>query len=438
MRVHGAKNELLVYLLATTLIIGFVAAAVTIVNISEWHIKASAPPLRKLAGTDLGNPAYGVKRAVVYSTIEEGLNVTYVEVTVPRCHRAVFDPVVYLSVNSPLTAKLSATSVSGAYASQLSATISLSGATQVVVSSGAITQSSGSPVSVATSAPLRLEVLIGSGAPLGVEVARLETWLYFNYSSAGSRQKIVWVFKTYATPPRVVLFYDGFESGNLNQWNRTTYTYGEQKLSDVTVTERCYVLGRSPTPRTITDTTRPVAGSWLAWIGFRNQVTCEPVPARDDYISRSQAIPAYIDGVEVRYVNVTFWWRLLTWDSADYDYVNLTLRKAATTYYFKQNYNPNPDDSYGSFRDTGWQRNSTLFSGVAGSTVTLTFLLHTFSDQNYRSWMYIDEVYIVAHFDCVSVAEDPSLTELSLGVAGGPAGHPNPQSVNSRATPSRG
>ncbi|MEM0008902.1 MAG: winged helix-turn-helix domain-containing protein, partial [Thermofilum sp.] len=59
--------------------------------------------------------------------------------------------------------------------------------------------------------------------------------------------------------------------------------YVEQKNYDVTVTETCYA-GNLPTPQTITDTTRPVAGSWLAWIGFRNQVTCEPVPARDDYL----------------------------------------------------------------------------------------------------------------------------------------------------------
>jgi hypothetical protein len=200
----------------------------------------------------------------------------------------------------------------------------------------------------------------------------------------------------------VVLFYDGFESGTLAGWSRTTYTYVEQKNYDVTVTETCYVWGRPPTPQTITDTTRPVAGGWLAWIGFRNQVPCEPAPALDDYLSRSVGVPASIDGVEVKYVNVTFWWRFLTWDSANFDYINLYLTRGATTYYWKRNYNPNPGLSYGPFKDTGWQRNSTIFTGAAGSTVTLTFLLHTFGDQYYRSWLYIDEVYVVAHFDCVS------------------------------------
>jgi hypothetical protein len=30
-----------------------------------------------------------------------------------------------------------------------------------------------------------------------------------------------------------------------------------------------------------------------------------------------------------------------------------------------------------------------IFTGAAGSTVTLAFLLHTYSDQYYRSWLYI-------------------------------------------------
>jgi len=386
-------------LLLSILLASAVLAAVTITNVSEWHVRAVPPPLKKLAGTDLGNPAYGVKRAVVYSSAEGGLNVTYVEVTVPRCHRAVFDPILYISVAGTAPVRLEAATVTGAYASQLSANVSISGSMQVRVAGGTIVQSSGPPVAVSGSAGVRLEVLVGSGAPLGVEMARVETWLYFNYSGAQARQKVVWVVKTFPTPPRVVLFYDGFESGTLAGWTNTTYAYVEQKNYDVTVTENCGALAN---PRTITDTTRPVAGSWLAWIGFRNQVYCEPAPARDDYLRRSISVPSSIDGVEVKYVNVTFWWRFLTWDSANFDYITLSLSKGATTFYWKNIYNPNPGNNYGPFKDTGWQRNSTFFSGVAGSTITLSFLLHTYSDSLYRSWLYIDEVYVVAHFDCVS------------------------------------
>jgi len=420
-------------LLLSILLASAALAAVTVTNVSEWHVRAVPPPLKKLAGTDLGNPAYGVKRAVVYSSAEGGLNVTYVEVTVPRCHRAVFDPILYISVSGTAPVRLEAASVTGAYASQLSANMSVSGSMQVRVAGGTIVQRTGPPVAVSGSAGVRLEVLVGSGAPLGVEVTRVETWLYFNYSGAQARQKVVWVVKTFPTPPRVVLFYDGFESGTLAGWNRTTYTYVEQKNYDVTVTETCY-WGRPPTPQTITDTTRPVAGGWLAWIGFRNQVSCEPVQALDDYLRRSVGVPASIDGVEVKYVNVTFWWRFLTWDSASYDYINLYLTRGATTYYWKRNYNPNPGSiSYGPFKDTGWQRNSTIFTGAAGSTVTLTFLLHTYSDQYYRSWLYIDEVYVVAHFDCVSspvtlsaVGVQPLSVAQPLGAGSGAGAESSP------------
>jgi len=245
------------------------------------------------------------------------------------------------------------------------------------------------------------------------------TWLHFNYSSAKARQKIVWIVKTWPQPPRVVLFYDGFESGSLQDWTRTDYTYAEQKTYDVTVTENCYISGRPPTPQTITDTTRPVAGSWLAWIGFREQVYCEPRPVGSDYLRRTISIPASIDGVEVRYVNVTFWWRFLTWDSANYDYVDLYLSRGASTYYWKQGYNPNPGNAYGPFMDTGWQRNSTVFAGISGSSVTITFFLRTYGDEYYRSWLYVDEVYFVAHFDCVS-------SSASLGVSTAPLGGVQP------------
>jgi len=162
-------------------------AAVTITNVTVWSVGAANPPLAKIAGRDRGNPVYNVKRASAYWSIENGLNVTYVEVIVPRCHRAVFDPILNGSTPAPIPVKLYAESVTGAHSSQLSATITLSGSTQVIVTSGSITQASGNPVTVDGQAGFKLEVLVGSGAPLGAEVARLNTWLYFNYSSARAR-----------------------------------------------------------------------------------------------------------------------------------------------------------------------------------------------------------------------------------------------------------
>ncbi|MGC8988467.1 hypothetical protein [Infirmifilum sp.] len=401
------RRKMITYVLLGLMLAVFASGAIVFWNITAWKILGSTPPVKKLAGTDLGNPSYGVKKASVYYRVEDGYNVTYVEVIVPRCHWTTFNPVLILSSTNTVPAILKAVSISGPYLSQLSTDISIAGVLQVRVTSGSISQSSGPPVSLPSSAGLR--VLIGSGAPLGVEVARLETWLLYNYSNARVSQKIVWIFKTPSSPPRVVIFYDGFESGTLTGWQYTDYAYAEQKIKNVKVTERCWFDDVYPVPQTITDTTRPVAGSWLAWIGFRDQVTCEPSEARDDYLQIAVNVPSSIDGVEVRFVNVTFWWRFLTWDSANYDYINLVLSKGATTYYFKQQYNPNPGGKYGPFKDTGWQRNSTIFSGLAGSTATLKFLLHTYSDQYYRSWLYVDEVYFIAVFDCIPAYVDPIL-----------------------------
>ncbi|MEM0460155.1 MAG: hypothetical protein QXZ31_09845, partial [Thermofilaceae archaeon] len=205
-------------------------AAIIIRNVTEWSVYAQKPPAVKVLGRDRGNPLYNVKLARAWWVVEDGLNVTYVEVTVPRCHRAVFDPVLNLTVGEALSARLEAVSLTGSYASQLSLNISLAGVRQVSVRNGVITQPSDSPVAVTGTASFRSEVLVGSGAPLGAEVARLETWLRLTISGVQVSQKVVWIVRTPSAPPRVVLFYDGFESGSLEGWIRTTYTYAERKL----------------------------------------------------------------------------------------------------------------------------------------------------------------------------------------------------------------
>ncbi|MEM3894503.1 hypothetical protein, partial [Thermofilum sp.] len=137
---------LVALLLAVVLCVGALAA-ITIMNVNEWHVQATQLPVKKIAGRDLGNPAYGVKSGRVYSSIEDGLNVTYVEVSVPRCHRATFSPVLNVS-GSGVSAKLFAESVSGSYAGQLNASITLGPNLQVVVSRGTITQQTGTPVTI--------------------------------------------------------------------------------------------------------------------------------------------------------------------------------------------------------------------------------------------------------------------------------------------------
>ncbi|MEM4563682.1 MAG: hypothetical protein QXI55_07135, partial [Thermofilum sp.] len=57
-------------------------AAIIIRNVTEWSVYAQQPPAVKVLGRDRGNPLYNVKLARAWWTVEDGLNVTYVEVTV--------------------------------------------------------------------------------------------------------------------------------------------------------------------------------------------------------------------------------------------------------------------------------------------------------------------------------------------------------------------
>ncbi|MEM1669024.1 MAG: hypothetical protein QXE91_09455, partial [Thermofilaceae archaeon] len=74
----------------------------------------------------------------------------------------------------------------------------------------------------------------------------------------------------------------------------------------------------------------------------------------------------------------------------------------------------------------------TLFEGLAGRTATIEFLLRTHSDNLYRSWLYVDEVYFVVHFDCASGAvvlalgmlTDPLVSPFALGEEIGPQALP--------------
>jgi hypothetical protein len=178
-------------LLAVLLCVGALAA-LTITNVNEWHVQATQPPVKKIAGRDRTSCC---KNANIYTAVENGLNVTYVEVSVPSSRfYTVFVPVLNVS-GSGVSAKLFAESVSGSYAGQLNASITLGPNLQVVVSRGTITQQTGTPVTISGQTSFKLSVKIGSSVPVGAEVGRIYTWLYFNYSTAKARQKIVWIVK---------------------------------------------------------------------------------------------------------------------------------------------------------------------------------------------------------------------------------------------------
>ncbi|MEM3783286.1 MAG: hypothetical protein QXX32_07095 [Thermofilum sp.] len=182
---------LVALLLAVVLCVGALAA-ITIMNVNEWHVQATQPPVKKIAGRDRTSCC---KNANIYTAVEDGLNVTYVVVSVPSSRfYTVFVPVLNVS-GSGVSAKLFAESVSGSYAGQLNASITLGANLQVVVSRGTITQQTGTPVTISGQTSFKLSVKIGSSVPVGAEVGRIYTWLYFNYSTAKARQKIVWIVK---------------------------------------------------------------------------------------------------------------------------------------------------------------------------------------------------------------------------------------------------
>jgi hypothetical protein len=167
-------------------------AAVTITNVNEWHVQATQPPVKKIAGRDRTSCC---KNSNIYTAVEDGLNVTYVEVSVPSSRfYTVFVPVLNVS-GSGVSAKLFAEGVSGSYADQLNASITLGPNLQVVVSRGTITQQTGTPVTISGQTSFKLSVKISPSVPVGAEVGRIYTWLYFNYSTAKARQKIVWIVK---------------------------------------------------------------------------------------------------------------------------------------------------------------------------------------------------------------------------------------------------
>ncbi|MEM3688616.1 MAG: hypothetical protein QXW42_01730, partial [Thermofilum sp.] len=157
---------LVALLLAVVLCVGALAA-ITIMNVNEWHVQATQPPVKKIAGRDRTSCC---KNANIYTAVEDGLNVTYVVVSVPSSRfYTVFVPVLNVS-GSGVSAKLFAESVSGSYAGQLNASITLGPNLQVVVSRGTITQQTGTPVTISGQTSFKLSVKIGSSVPVGAEV----------------------------------------------------------------------------------------------------------------------------------------------------------------------------------------------------------------------------------------------------------------------------
>ena len=172
---------------------------------------------------------------------------------------------------------------------------------------------------------------------------------------------------------------------------------------------------RPAVPNPISDEALPTSGSRMIVLG-RRDLWCEPWPPLDDYARVSVNMPAEVDEIEVKYLAVSINYMYLTWDSAYYGYLTIAVKKGSSTYYLIYRYNPNPGDSYGPFADSGWLSNNTVFKGVAGYTVQLEVLLHTFGDNLYKSWVYVDDVKVYITFDCHEGEAQPLKAKTPKGL----------------------
>jgi len=185
----------------------------------------------------------------------------------------------------------------------------------------------------------------------------------------------------------------GLDSGTLDYW-----TCGRDPSTIASIIEASppgpYVIDGgttgypAPSPRYITDDGQPVAGGYSLVLGYRTNQS-------EDYTSTGEDTWAYYEFyVPQDGGNLYFWYRVESWDSSSYDYLEVTLRDTtnAVLATLISAYNPNPGTSYGTFADSGWLSFSYDLSAYSGTTVRVYFRLHTFSDDWYKTWAYIDHI----------------------------------------------
>jgi len=350
----------------------------------EIHVSASP-------GEDLGDPKYGVKKAEISYRVEAGVNTTYVTLKVPRGHWVRFSPVLCFTADTDSLVQLTANTITSS--ASVNIFVKIGDSTQIVVDNSNIKQKSGEALSISAGEKIELsvKVFVSSEAKLGAEVAKLETMLEYSGGGASTQVKIIWIIETFSKPPKVVLFSEDFETGSLVGWSKTRYVYVKKKTGDIVVHDYC------PGHRKATDKTRPISGSWVMMLGHRD-LHCEPWKSLNDYASMTIEVPAEIDGVEVKHVKISLYLRVLSWDSAYYDYVTVSVKAGGKTYYLISRYNPNPKYYYGPFRDSGWKHLSKTIEGVAETKLILKILLHTFSDNWLKTWVYVDDIEVVVEF----------------------------------------
>jgi hypothetical protein len=181
----------------------------------------------------------------------------------------------------------------------------------------------------------------------------------------------------------------GLDSGTLNYW-----TYGKNPSTISSIIQASppgpyTVYDPYGTPNYITDDGNPVFGGYSLVLGYRTPSGSEDSTStgEDTWAYYEFTVPA--DGG-----TLYFWYRVESWDSANYDYFRAELRDTAggTLATIVDNYNPNPGNNYGPFANSGWLSASLNLSPYAGQTVRAYFLVHTYTDAYYKTWAYIDNL----------------------------------------------
>ena len=90
-----ARRSSLAILLAALALLSFAAAAITITNITEWHVYAKTPPIVKVDGKVFGNN-YGKYVNVSTSTGDDGTNRTVISVLGFTGDPVKYDNVLYI------------------------------------------------------------------------------------------------------------------------------------------------------------------------------------------------------------------------------------------------------------------------------------------------------------------------------------------------------
>lgn len=181
----------------------------------------------------------------------------------------------------------------------------------------------------------------------------------------------------------------GLDSGTLSYW-----TYGRNPSTIGSI------IGASPpgpytvydpygNPNYVSDDGAPIFGPYSLVLGYRTPSGSEDstTTGEDTWAYYEFTVPS--DGGELE-----FWYRVESWDSANYDYFTATLRDTAGNVLATvvPNYNPNPGSSYGQFADSGWLYASYDLASYAGQTLRAHFLVHTYSDDLYKTWAYVDNL----------------------------------------------